>query len=120
MALKEDTTLQAIFNKALENYLNQEDKKEAKKIVFKTHNLGVALDNLTRDDYYDEQGKSLSVWFDDPKKEVVSEEAGEGIILNKDKKGNVIGFEKLYTDLPKYKGKIQLPVEISPVSLKAA
>lgn len=54
MAHAQETTLQAIFNKALENYLNQEDKKEAKKIVFKTHDLGVALDNLTRDDYYDE------------------------------------------------------------------
>lgn len=67
--------------------------------------------------YYDEIGKTLSVWFDDPEKEVISEEAGEGIILNKDKKGNVIGFEKLYTDLPKYKGKIMLPVELSGIRL---
>lgn len=52
MALKEDTTLQAIFNKALENYLNQEDKKEAKKIVFKTYHLGKQFDNITRDDIY--------------------------------------------------------------------
>jgi uncharacterized protein YuzE len=63
--------------------------------------------------YYDEIGKTLSVWFDDPKKEVISEEAGEGLILNKDKKGNVIGFEKLFTELPKYKGKTQLPFELS-------
>lgn len=52
-ALEEDTTLQDIFNKALESYLQNQAKKEAKKIVFKTHDLGVALDNLTRDDIYD-------------------------------------------------------------------
>lgn len=69
--------------------------------------------------YYDEQGKSLSIWFDDPKKEVISEEAGEGIILNKDKKGNVIGFEKLYANLPKYRGKFKLPIELSGISPKS-
>jgi len=53
--------------------------------------------------YYDEKGKTLSVWFDDPKKEVVSEEAGDGVILSKDKKGKVIGFEKLYVDFPRTK-----------------
>lgn len=40
-------------------------------------------------------GNTIDVWFDDPKKEVVCEEVGEGIILRKDKKGNIIGFEKL-------------------------
>lgn len=54
MAHAQDTTLQAIFNKALESYLKGEVKKKPKKIVFKTHNLGAALDNLTRDDYYDD------------------------------------------------------------------
>lgn len=54
MAHQQETTLQAIFNKALENYLNQEAKKEAKKIVFKTYHLGKELDNLTRDDMYDD------------------------------------------------------------------
>lgn len=51
-ALREDTTLQEIFNRALKDYFKKEAKKEAKKIVFKTHHLGVALDNLTRDDFY--------------------------------------------------------------------
>lgn len=51
-ALEEDTTLQDIFNKALESYLQNQAKKEAKKIVFKTHDLGAPLDNLTREDYY--------------------------------------------------------------------
>lgn len=53
-ALKDDITLQEVFNRALEEYLQKEAKKEAKKIVFKTHNLGVPLDNLTRDDFYED------------------------------------------------------------------
>lgn len=51
--------------------------------------------------YYDSKGKTLSVWFDDPKKETVSEEVGDGTIISKDKKGKVIGFEKLYVRFPK-------------------
>jgi len=54
MAVEEKTTLQDIFNRALDNYLHQKAKKHAKKIVFKAHNLGSALDNLTRDDFYSE------------------------------------------------------------------
>jgi len=45
--------------------------------------------------YYDSRGNTLNVWFDDPKKEHISEETGEEVILNKDKRGKVIGFEKL-------------------------
>lgn len=45
--------------------------------------------------YYDSQGNTLNVWFDDPMKECVSEETGEDVILNKNKQGKVIGFEKL-------------------------
>ncbi len=51
-ALQTDTTLQDIFNTALEQYLEQDAKKQAKKIVFKTHDLGVPLNNLKRADYY--------------------------------------------------------------------
>ncbi|MBI4371548.1 MAG: DUF2283 domain-containing protein [Elusimicrobia bacterium] len=61
---------------------------------------------------YDREGNSLSVWFDDPKKEHVAEETGDEVILIKDKKGHVIGFEKL-NYLPKgktFSGKT-LPVE---------
>ena len=53
-ALEDDVTLQEIFNQALEDYLQNDAKKEAKKIVFKSHNLGEPLDNLTRDDIYDD------------------------------------------------------------------
>ena len=45
--------------------------------------------------YYDKLGNTLTVWFDDPKKEYISEETGEEVILMKDKAGRVIGFEKL-------------------------
>ena len=51
-ALQIDTTLQNIFNTALEQYLERDAKKQAKKIVFKTHDLGQPLDNLKRADYY--------------------------------------------------------------------
>lgn len=51
-ALQDDVTLQEIFNRALEEYLEKEAKIGAKKIIFKTHNLGVPLDNLTRDNFY--------------------------------------------------------------------
>lgn len=51
-AFEEDRTLQEIFNRALEDYLDRDARKKAKKIVFKTHHLGAALDNLTRDDFY--------------------------------------------------------------------
>lgn len=51
-ALEENMTLQTIFNHALEQYLEKEAKRQAKKIIFKTHDLGVPLDNLRRKDYY--------------------------------------------------------------------
>ena len=51
-ALRDDVTLQEIFNKALEEYLEKDAHKEARTIIFKTHHLGEPLDNLTRDDFY--------------------------------------------------------------------
>lgn len=45
--------------------------------------------------YYDREGKTLTVWFDDPAKEFVCEETGEEVVLIKDKDGVVIGFERL-------------------------
>lgn len=53
-AHEDNTTLQEIFNRALEEYLQKDAKKQAKKIIFKTHDLGVPLDNLRRKDFYDE------------------------------------------------------------------
>ncbi|MFH0791041.1 MAG: DUF2283 domain-containing protein [Candidatus Omnitrophota bacterium] len=45
--------------------------------------------------YYDSKGNTLNIWFDDPQKEYICEETGDEVILVKDKKGKVIGFEKL-------------------------
>ena len=52
LAIDQNTTLQKIINNALNDYLNKSAKKHAKKIIFKTLNLGEPLDNLTRDDFY--------------------------------------------------------------------
>jgi len=45
--------------------------------------------------YYDAEGKTLTVWFDDPEKECSVEETGEEVLLIKDRNGRVIGFERL-------------------------
>lgn len=45
--------------------------------------------------YFDREGNSLSVWFDDPKKESICEETDDDVVLVKDRKGRVIGFERL-------------------------
>ncbi|MBI2641333.1 hypothetical protein HYW87_01940 [Candidatus Roizmanbacteria bacterium] len=51
-AIEDNTTMQELFNHALEEFLNQRARKKAKKIIFKSHDLGVPLDNLRRKDYY--------------------------------------------------------------------
>ena len=51
-AFEANITFQELFNRALEEYLDKKARVKAKKIVFKTHNLGEALDNLTRRNYY--------------------------------------------------------------------
>jgi len=63
--------------------------------------------------YYDSKGNTLNVWFDDPKREYVCEETGEEVILVKDKKGKVIGFEKLNFLIHPQKTIKTLPVEVS-------
>lgn len=60
--------------------------------------------------FYDEEGQTLTVWFDDPKKEYICEETGEEVILIKDKIGKVIGFERLNVAL-KIENKGNIPVE---------
>ncbi|MDK1082215.1 MAG: DUF2283 domain-containing protein [Anaerolineae bacterium] len=51
--------------------------------------------------FYDQEGNTLTVWFGNPEDEYIVEETGEEIVLMKDKKGVVIGFEKLNYILPK-------------------
>jgi uncharacterized protein YuzE len=45
---------------------------------------------------HDAVGHTLTVWFDDPKKEHVCEETTEEVVLMKDEAGRVIGFELLH------------------------
>lgn len=51
--------------------------------------------------YYDPEGQTLTVWFDDPAKEHVAEETGDEVILIKDEAGRVIGLERLNYVLPR-------------------
>ena len=43
---------------------------------------------------YDKEGNTLDVWFVKPRK-AICEEIGEDFILKKDRKGKILGFEKL-------------------------
>ncbi|MSR77880.1 MAG: DUF2283 domain-containing protein [Candidatus Omnitrophica bacterium] len=45
--------------------------------------------------FYDQRGKTLTVWFGEPKAEYICEETAEEIVLMKDRSGHVLGFEKL-------------------------
>ena len=49
---------------------------------------------------YDREGRTLTVWFSDPREEHVCEETGDEIVLMKDSSGRVIGFEKLNFCIP--------------------
>jgi uncharacterized protein YuzE len=63
--------------------------------------------------YYDRTGNTLSVWFDDPKKEHVCEEVADDTVLVKDRRGQVIGFERLnYLSKKQQAEGISVPVEI--------
>ena len=63
--------------------------------------------------HYDREGNSLSVWFDDPEKEHVCEESDDDTILVKDRKGRLIGFERLNVLSPKQrKAGVTIPVEV--------
>lgn len=63
--------------------------------------------------YYDREGNTLSVWFDDPKKEFVCEESDDDLILVKDRRGRIIGFERLnYLSPTQRKKGVSIPVEV--------
>lgn len=47
-----DISFQLLLTKALEQYLAQKSKVKAQSIVFDDKNIGVALDNLSREDIY--------------------------------------------------------------------
>ena len=63
--------------------------------------------------YYDRTGNTLSVWFDDPKKEYICEEIDEDVVLVKDRRGRVIGFERLNYRSRKSQNQAEnIPVEV--------
>ncbi len=63
--------------------------------------------------YYDREGNTPSVWFDDPKKESLCEEADDDVVLVKDKDGRVIGFERLnYLSAEQRAAGVSIPVEL--------
>jgi len=63
--------------------------------------------------YYDRTGNTLSVWFDDPKKEYVCEETDDDVVLVKDRRGRVIGFERLnYRSRREQNQAGNIPVEV--------
>ncbi|MBY0522190.1 MAG: DUF2283 domain-containing protein [Gemmataceae bacterium] len=63
--------------------------------------------------YYDRTGNTLSVWFDDPKKEYVCEEIADDTVLVKDRRGHVIGFERLnYLSRKQQAQGLNVPVEV--------
>jgi hypothetical protein len=49
--------------------------------------------------FYDEFGKTLTVWFGDASEEFIAEETGEEVLLIKNQAGAVIGFERLNYEL---------------------
>ena len=68
--------------------------------------------------YYDAFGRTITVWFDDPQREEVSEETDDDTVLMKDASGRVIGFEKLNVTLAD--GRRGLTVEIVNLPVPSA
>ncbi len=67
--------------------------------------------------YFDRTGNTLSVWFDDPKKEHVCEEIDDDTVLVKDRRGNVIGFERLnYLSKKQRAEGATVPVEVQALT----
>ncbi len=67
--------------------------------------------------YYDRLGNTLCVWFDDPNKEHICEEIDDDLVLMKDKRGKVIGFERLSYRTRKQQGdRANVPVEVQVLS----
>ena len=63
--------------------------------------------------YYDRAGNTLSVWFDDPTKEHVCDEIEDDVVLMKDRRGRVIGFERLnFLTKKQQQSQESVPVEV--------
>ena len=57
---------------------------------------------------HDQEGRTLTVWFDDPEKESLCEETSDEVVLMKDSAGKVIGFELLHYDRATPTGRIEV------------
>ncbi|HEY1861098.1 MAG TPA: DUF2283 domain-containing protein [Gemmataceae bacterium] len=63
--------------------------------------------------YYDQTGNTLCIWFDQPKKEHLCEEIADDMVLMKDRRGCVIGIERLnYMSRKQHGAGANLPVEV--------
>jgi uncharacterized protein YuzE len=63
--------------------------------------------------YYDRTVNTLTVWFDDPDKEHVCEEIDDDVVLMKDRRGRVLGFERLnYLSRKQQDAGVNIPVEV--------
>ena len=63
--------------------------------------------------YHDRTGNTLTVWFDDPNKEAACEEVDDDVVLMKDRRGRVIGFERLnYLSRKQRDDGANVPVEV--------
>jgi hypothetical protein len=63
--------------------------------------------------YFDRPGNSLTVWFDAPTKEHLCEEIADDTVIMKDRRGRVIGFERLnYLSRKQQLASNQLPFEV--------
>jgi len=67
--------------------------------------------------YYHKDSDTMDIWFGNPGDEVICEEAGDGIILKKDKNGKTIGIEKLYVS--KIPQRPAYPCSYAPIRQKA-
>jgi len=61
LALENGSSLQEIFNAALDEYLSKKSHVKTQKIMFLSHNFGIPLDNLTRDDFYPDPEYTLTI-----------------------------------------------------------
>jgi hypothetical protein len=63
--------------------------------------------------YHDRTGNTLTVWLDDPAKEAFGEEIDDDLVLVKDRRGRVIGLERLnYLSRKQQEQGAPVPVEV--------
>jgi hypothetical protein len=68
--------------------------------------------------HYDRTGNTLTVWFDNPRKESICEEIGDDVVLIRDDRGRVIGFERLNFLSPSQQDRgTNVPVEVHVIGV---